>query len=184
MEAGLSTSKSKFILWNIEREGKREREKEKLHAGNVSDNYAGIDVKWAGALLNGCTFFDFISTFSRPWPLGKMKRGDTPLIKQQSSPCLGKSEPLYFLSLSHSLITLYMSTGSMCNVHVLLEHSFKYSFFKEPICPITAGTCQGKNTKDKMRMAEYSTLWLEMGLLSGGVMVSGASCGIYSGRGK
>lgn len=60
----------------------------------------------------------------------------------------------------------------MYNVNVLLDHSFQYSFVKEPTCPITAGTCLRKNTKDKMRMAEYSTLRLEMGLLSGGVMAS------------
>lgn len=32
---------------------------------------------------------NYLSSFQA---LGRMKRGDTPLLKQKSSPCLGKSE--------------------------------------------------------------------------------------------
>lgn len=59
---------------------------------------------------------------SRTWPPRKMRRRDTPLLKQQSSPCLGKSERLTFAFFI--IISIMWLMAFSCAVDLSMRHNY------------------------------------------------------------
>lgn len=94
--------------------------------------------------------------FSRPLSLGKMRRGDTPLLKQQSTPCLGKSELLFI----PSLITIFMKCKWLSLVLLIFLSDMTLTKSRIKGSANKSSNVSEKSQKDKIKRAKYSELGL------------------------